>query len=447
MSEILDLSEMEGFEDYEEGDEIEEDKKEPKDKVLDISEMEGFEDYDDSKRNIPEEEKISKLESAAIGFAQELMFDWGDEALAKIKSSLKGTKYEDELEEIREHINKAATQNPGSYFGGALTAGGASMLVPGLGAAKVARLGSKLVPKAGKLVDKIDKAYEGMSSADKLGAGMVSRAVGGGTEAAARTVGQARTMEDLDRENLGRNIGLGAAASSTVGTLLGSGYKKLNQLAAKSKEEANKVLEKVSKLDDLQKEADTFKEKIAKLNVDKTENRLGFKEKELNLREDMSKAQDKTKRAALASELNDLKFSQRRKDLALEKEKLDLSKKVKELEEPIKKLSTKETEDLASKSVLTNVLAYELAQKLPGGAVSQFLLQKHGIAPLIGKYGNKGASAIIDLVASDNKLAKRFANSLEEGQLGAVGFHQYMMHTNPEYLSNYKASLKGEDKE
>ncbi len=96
----------------------------------------------------PEEPKTSVLGSVARGGAQGLSLGFADEISGALESAVTNKSYKKARDESRAAYDKARTDNQAAYLGGELGGGLASMLIPGLNAAKGAKLATQVV-KAG----------------------------------------------------------------------------------------------------------------------------------------------------------------------------------------------------------------------------------------------------------------------------------------------------------
>lgn len=94
----------------------------------------------------PEREKVSKLESGIRGAVQGFGMDFGDEITGALESTagslglVPDKTYEQARDESRAAYAQAREDNPGTYLSGQVGGGLASMAIPGLNAAKGAKL-------------------------------------------------------------------------------------------------------------------------------------------------------------------------------------------------------------------------------------------------------------------------------------------------------------------
>jgi hypothetical protein len=116
-----------------------------------------------------EEPEISQTESALRGAAQGASFGFADEIEARLKSLLGDKTYEEIIPEIRQRYDKAAEQNPYSYYGAEI-AGGLAVPVPGT-TLLTAPLKAKKIAGAAKSASLSNAALEGAVGGALYGAG------------------------------------------------------------------------------------------------------------------------------------------------------------------------------------------------------------------------------------------------------------------------------------
>jgi hypothetical protein len=89
-------------------------------------------------------ETPSKLESAGLGTAQGLTFNFADELEAAVRSLAPGETYEDAVAKVRERYKRAEKANPKSYLAGEVAGSIGGAFVPGIGAIGTAAKGANL---------------------------------------------------------------------------------------------------------------------------------------------------------------------------------------------------------------------------------------------------------------------------------------------------------------
>lgn len=92
----------------------------------------------------PEDDKKSKIESLARGAAQGASLGFADEITGALESAFSDKSYAKARDESRKEYGKAKADNPLTYGGGELGGGLLTTLVPGLNAAKGAKLATQV---------------------------------------------------------------------------------------------------------------------------------------------------------------------------------------------------------------------------------------------------------------------------------------------------------------
>ena len=186
----------------------------------------------------PVPDDSSYVGGLARAAAQGLTAGWGDEAEAYLKSKFKGTKYADEVGEIRSQMEKFAEDNAKAALAAELVGGAAGFLIPGgvaaKGAAKAAQAAqaSKAAQAAktaiAPLGAALPKAAQVTKEAGRVLSPVASGILGGGLQGAIYGAGASTEGERLAGAQSGGL--LGAAGGGIVGAAfpaIGGAAKKL----------------------------------------------------------------------------------------------------------------------------------------------------------------------------------------------------------------------------
>lgn len=192
--------------------------------------------------------KMSKKESALLGAAQGLTFDFGDEIVGGLKSLFTDKTYEEERDSIRDYMKQAEEQNPGSYLSGDIAGGLLPALATG-GASLAGSLGKTAIKQGMK-----QAAKQGVKQVAKKGAKDLVKASAKGSATGAGYgalvgAGKAEDIESVPEMALDTAI-----SGAVVGGLVPSaveGVKKVARPIGKGLKTASKgVLKRAADLDD-----------------------------------------------------------------------------------------------------------------------------------------------------------------------------------------------------